>query len=70
MVYELLAQKGMCDYYSLAKTPKPIIELQFQSEDIIVHFDVSQLSQILNNLFDNGLRYSELFFGISKDFIL
>jgi len=49
--------------YSMSKTPNPEIALQFHSEDIIVHFDVLQLRQILTNLFDNGLRYSELFFG-------
>jgi len=46
--------------YSLDKSPKPEIRLDFQSDDIITHFDQSQLTQILNNLFDNGLRYSEL----------
>jgi len=49
--------------YSMSKQPKPNIDLQFQSKDIIVHFDILQLRQILTNLFDNGLRYSELFFG-------
>jgi len=52
--------------YSMDKTPVPEITLQFQSENIIVHFDPSQLRQILTNLFDNGLRYSELFSGKAR----
>jgi len=46
--------------YSLDKSPRPEISIEFQSEDIIIHFDQSQLSQILINLLDNGLRYGEL----------
>ena len=46
--------------YLLDKSPKPQIEVQFESDDLLVHFDASQLTQILNNLFDNGIRYSQL----------
>lgn len=49
--------------YSINKSPAPEIALQYQSEDIIVYFDILQLRQILTNLFDNGLRYSDLFHG-------
>jgi len=55
--------KDLEQEYSMSKTPTPFIDLQFQSKDVIVHFDVLQLRQILTNLFDNGLRYSELFSG-------
>ncbi len=54
--------------YCLNKSPLPDIHLQFQSDDIIVHFDDSQLRQILTNLIDNGLRYSQLF--SSKPYLL
>ena len=46
--------------YLMNKTEAHKIALHFQSENLIVHFDVSQLGQILNNLIDNGIRYSEL----------
>jgi len=52
--------RNLTNEYSLDKSPKPEIRLEFQSEDIITHFDPSQLTQILNNLLDNGLRYSQL----------
>lgn len=55
--------KNLKKEYCINKSPSPDIHLQFQSEDIIVHFDDSQLRQILTNLIDNGLRYSELFSG-------
>jgi two-component system sensor histidine kinase PilS (NtrC family) len=47
--------------YSANLVPKPNIILQFESDNIFIHFDTSQLRQILTNLFDNGLRYSQLF---------
>lgn len=47
--------------YSANIQPKPLITLQFESNNIMVNFDISQLRQILTNLFDNGLRYSQLF---------
>ena len=49
--------------YLINKSPEPQIDVQFESEDLLVHFDPSQLTQILNNLFDNGIRYSELNIG-------
>lgn len=51
---------NFCKEYVVDKVPVPEITLEFESADIITHFDHSQLRQILTNLFDNGLRYSEL----------
>ncbi len=56
--------------YSTGKKPQPKIEAQFQSDDIIIHFDISQLRQILTNLIDNGLRYSELNSGEASVLIM
>ena len=50
----------MLQEYSSGKDSPPLVDIQFQSPDLIVHFDLSQLSQILTNLFDNAARYSEL----------
>ena len=60
--------KNLEHEYSMAKSPKPEINLQFQSEDILAYFDTSQLRQILTNLLGNGLRYSEL--NIGKAYVL
>ncbi|MGX5174297.1 sensor histidine kinase [Aliikangiella sp. IMCC44653] len=49
----------MLQEYASGKEVKPIIKTLFQSQNLIVHFDVSQLSQILTNLIDNAARYSE-----------
>lgn len=51
---------AMLKEYCSAKNHPPIIDLQFQSENLLVHFDQSQLGQILTNLIDNAARYSEL----------
>lgn len=50
----------MLQEYSSGKETKPLVDLQFQSANLIIHFDLSQLSQILTNLIDNAARYSEL----------
>jgi len=50
----------MIDEYLVTKNNKPNISLQYQLNNILIQFDVTQLSQILSNLMDNGLRYSEL----------
>ncbi|WP_444998285.1 sensor histidine kinase [Aliikangiella sp. IMCC44359] len=50
--------------YSSGKDEKPEIVTQFQSTNLIVHFDISQLSQILTNLIDNAARYSQQKTGI------
>ncbi len=46
--------------YLLDKPSNYKVELQLDSKPITVLFDYSQLRQILTNLIDNGLRYSEL----------
>ncbi len=38
--------------------PYPIVSLEYESKDIFVNVDPSQLTQILINLCENGLRYS------------
>ncbi len=38
--------------------PSPIVSLEYDSKDIFVNADPSQLTQILINLCENGLRYS------------
>ncbi len=50
----------MLEDYVKGKKEPPLVATQFQSNDLIIHFDVSQLSQVLTNLIDNGARYSEL----------
>ncbi|MDQ7050583.1 MAG: HAMP domain-containing sensor histidine kinase [Enterobacterales bacterium] len=50
----------MIEEYLITKKHKPKISLQYQVDNILIQFDVTQLSQILSNLMDNGLRYSEL----------
>lgn len=46
--------------YSMGKENDTAIKLLFQSENLLVHFDKSQLTQILTNLIDNGARYSKI----------
>jgi len=50
----------MLQEYSAGKEVKPLINNQFQTNNLIIHFDLSQLSQILTNLIDNAARYSEI----------
>ncbi len=50
----------MIQEYLTGKENKPIINCQFQTQRILIHFDLSQLSQILANLIDNAARYSEI----------
>ncbi len=52
--------KSLIEEYSTGKKPSPLISLQAQDKEILVQFDVTQLSQIMSNLMDNGIRYSEL----------
>jgi two-component system sensor histidine kinase PilS (NtrC family) len=56
--------KNLKKEYLMNKPENYDIKLHFQSNDMIIHFDVSQLRQILNNLIDNGIRYSELNSGL------
>jgi len=49
--------------YASGKSTKPLVDIQFQSPNLVIHFDISQLSQILTNLIDNAARYSELKIG-------
>lgn len=46
--------------YASGKTVSPEVDIQFQAANVIIHFDLSQLSQIMTNLIDNAARYSEL----------
>ncbi len=55
--------------YLIAKDSDTKIDLRIESDDLIVHFDDSQLSQIINNLLDNGLRHSLLNSGRSFVYI-
>jgi len=57
------------DNYLIAKEKDTEIDLRIESKDLIVYFDDSQLSQILNNLLDNGLRHSQLNTGRSFVYI-
>jgi two-component system, NtrC family, sensor histidine kinase PilS len=50
---------NMLQEYATGKDKLPDITTQFQSSDLIIHFDQSQLSQILTNLIDNAARYSQ-----------
>ncbi|WP_250656792.1 sensor histidine kinase [Alkalimarinus coralli] len=45
--------------YILSHSPTPEITLQLGSESPIARFDPSQIEQVVTNLVDNGLRYSE-----------
>lgn len=58
LLFQFIPQ--MLKEYLDGKEKKPIIDIQFQNKDLVVHFDMSQLSQILTNLIDNGIRYSEM----------
>ena len=51
---------NMLQEYTSGKEVDPLVDIQFQSPNLIIHFDISQLSQILTNLIDNAARYSEL----------
>ncbi len=57
---------SMLKEYLDGKNPKPTISLHFQSANLIVHFDTSQLSQILTNLIDNGIRHNEINTGVAR----
>jgi len=50
----------MLQEYASGKDQQPKVNSQFQSHNIMIHFDLSQLSQILTNLIDNAARYSKL----------
>ncbi|WP_168204313.1 sensor histidine kinase [Aliikangiella coralliicola] len=50
----------MLQEYASGKDTPPEIDLQFQTDNLIIHFDLSQLSQILTNLIENAARYSEI----------
>jgi len=52
--------KNLIREYSTSKNPSPNIDLQYQTDSILIQFDITQLRQILSNLMDNGIRYSEL----------
>ena len=45
--------------YTLSHSPTPEIKLICASSDPIARFDPSQIEQVVTNLVDNGLRYSE-----------
>lgn len=42
----------------IPQIPHPEVSLSYEKEDIFIHADPSQLTQILINLCENGLRYS------------
>ncbi len=46
--------------YSIGQDNHTSIKLLFQSDDLFIYFDKSQLTQILTNLIDNGARYSKI----------
>ncbi|MEP1740280.1 MAG: ATP-binding protein [Kangiellaceae bacterium] len=52
------------DEYLIDKPKNYQIDLQLPTQDVLVLFDFTQLRQILTNLFDNGIRYSDLNQGI------
>lgn len=54
----------MINEFTSTQDEPPIFDLHIQSSNITVHFDLSQLSQILTNLIDNAARYSEIKTGI------
>ena len=54
---------SMIKEHASGKEKPPVVTTDIQSENLIVHFDVSQLSQILTNLIDNAARYSEINVG-------
>ncbi|UZE95596.1 sensor histidine kinase [Alkalimarinus alittae] len=45
--------------YTLSHSPTPEITLKLKEESPIARFDPSQIEQVVTNLVDNGLRYSE-----------
>ena len=45
--------------FKIGHEPEPEIQVNISSSTINVNFDVSQLTQIVTNLCENGLRYSE-----------
>jgi two-component system sensor histidine kinase PilS (NtrC family) len=47
-----------CDELVIPNIPQPEVNLQYQNTDLYVDIDPSQLTQILINLCENGLRYS------------
>ncbi len=53
----------MVQEYVSGRSTSPLLDAQFQTSNLIVHFDLSQLSQIMTNLIDNAARYSELKIG-------
>ena len=50
-----LVVNDICQHY----TSKPIVTVELEPNPIRVRFDRSQLIQVVNNLSENGLRYSE-----------
>ncbi|MET1254280.1 sensor histidine kinase [Aliikangiella maris] len=54
----------MLQEYINGKEEKPEISTQYHSNNLVIHFDVSQLTQILTNLIDNAARYSKENTGI------
>lgn len=50
----------MLQEYASGKENPPHVRTEILSENLIIHFDLSQLSQILTNLIDNAARYSEI----------
>ena len=49
--------------YTLSHSPTPEITLKLGEESPIARFDPSQIEQVVTNLVDNGLRYSEKLVG-------
>lgn len=49
--------------YTLSHSPTPEIRLDLSTENPTARFDPSQIEQVVTNLVDNGLRYSEKTMG-------
>ncbi|MFK7864765.1 MAG: PAS domain-containing sensor histidine kinase [Pseudohongiellaceae bacterium] len=50
---------GFIDNYTATHEGCDTIDLEIESEDVQINVITGQLEQVLNNLFDNGLRYSK-----------
>ncbi len=53
------AQEVIRDCQQAAGNPRPKIAFEAPEQKILVSCDPSQMRQVLNNLIDNGMRYSE-----------
>lgn len=46
------------DDFKVGRNPPPEIHVEINPKDVIAHFDISQLIQVMTNLCENGIRYS------------